>query len=125
MELERANKELNDKRDELAELERSGNDISVPKSGSVAVLQYTKLLKDSYRTQLLGLRHKISYYEQSAYKAKYEVKAAQMDFEKFNHLHMEEVKKNLKKIEVREAGELDEIASLRHYSANVNNKERR
>jgi flagellar biosynthesis chaperone FliJ len=120
MELERANKELKDKEEELSNLENSGNDIKMPTSGSVGMIKYTNLLKDSYRTQLLDLRHKISYYEQNAYKARYEVRVAQMEFEKFNHLHTDEIKKKIKRTNEIEAQELDEIASMRHYSENVN-----
>ncbi len=122
LELERANKELAQKREELETLEQSGKEIELPQSGNVAVLQYTKMLKDSYRVQLQELKRKITYYEQNAYRAKYEVKNAQMEFEKFNHLHTEEIKKKLKKIEDIEAEELDEIASMRHYQANINSK---
>ncbi|MCV6607115.1 MAG: flagellar FliJ family protein [Campylobacterales bacterium] len=123
MDLENANKDLANIREELENLERVGNDIEMPTSGNVGMIQYTKMLKDSYRNQLLDLRQKISYYEQKAYKAKYEVRVAQMEFEKFNHLHTEELKKKIKRLDEIEAAELDEIASMRHYTANIQAKE--
>ena len=56
MELERANKELKDKEEELSNLENSGDDIKMPTSGNVGMIQYTKLLKDLRETEsLIGL----------------------------------------------------------------------
>ena len=109
--LEKANQDLNKTQLELTLLQEKANEVNLPMSGNVGMIQYTKLLKDSFRNELLKLRHNIGFFESEVHKARTNLNAVQMEFEKFQHLYQIEVKKRLKRLSEQEAKELDEIGN--------------
>lgn len=114
--LEKATTELNQGIQDLIDLQSRASEVDIPTSGNVSMLQYTKLLKDSFRNEVLRLKHTISLFENEVNQAKSNLHSISLEFEKFKHLHGEEVKRRLKELAEKESKELDEIATQRFFN---------
>jgi len=116
IELEKANKELTSQREALNALEMRSQEVDIPTEGNVGMIHYTRILKDSFRHELLSLRHNISFFESEVNKRRADLNLIQMEYEKFQHLYSQEVDKRLKLLKEKESKELDEIGNQLYYA---------
>ncbi len=114
--LEQATENLSDAKERLSLLESRANDVDIPMQGSVGMIHYNKMLKDSFRKELLALRLNVDFCQSEVNSKRANLGAMQMEYEKFKHLHAREVDKRLKALQLKESKELDEIGSQLYYA---------
>jgi len=102
--------------DELGELH-------TPKSGQISDFLSHRSLLDSQRVVIKHNQEWIAFARNEIAQAKEQLKLDTIEFEKFNHLELQEIKEILQKRKVQEAKDLDEIA-LMTYDKNSQKKEK-
>ncbi len=120
--LQSANANLNNA---LMALEISLEELSElhsPKSGQISEFLSHRTLLDSQRVVIKHNQEWIAFARNEINQAKEQLKLDTIEFEKFNHLELQEIKEILYKRKVQEAKELDEIA-LMTYDKNPQKKE--
>jgi len=101
----------------LVALELSNNslhDISSPQSGMMSSFLATRRLLDSGRDLIRHNQEWVFYAKNQVQVAKEELKKSMTEYEKFNYLELEEIKKVLQKQKLEESKELDEVALMTH-----------
>jgi flagellar biosynthesis chaperone FliJ len=101
--------------DELAELH-------TPQSGQISDFLSHRSLLDSQRVVIQHNQEWIAFERNEISQAKEQLKLDTIEFEKFNHLELQEIKEILQKRKIQEAKDLDEIA-LMTYDKNSQKKE--
>ena len=101
--------------DELAELH-------TPQSGQISDFLSHRSLLDSQRVVIQHNQEWIAFARNEIAQAKEQLKLDTIEFEKFNHLELQEIKEILQKRKIQEAKDLDEIA-LMTYDKNSPKKE--
>ncbi len=84
--------------------------IDTPQSGNISNLLATRTLLSSARTTIKTNKEWITFAKEQVELAKQQLKIDMVEYEKFNYLEVEEIKKILKEIKLKETKELDEIA---------------
>lgn len=110
--LQSANANLNSA---LVALEISFNElksISTPHTGQIIEFLSARTLLDSQRAMIKHNEEWVRFAKNEIAQAKEQLKVDMVEFEKFNYLELEEVKKVLKKIKIQEAKDLDEVALM-------------
>ena len=110
--LESANTNLNNA---LTALEISFNelsDISTPQTGQITEFLSIRALLDAQRAMIKNNEEWVEFAKNEILQAKKQLKVDMIEFEKFNYLELEEVKKVLNKIKIQEAKDLDEVALM-------------
>ena len=90
------------------------NDLNFPKSGMMSGFLASRALLDSSRHLIKHNQEWIAYAKNQVSLAKNQLKLDMVEYEKFNYLELEEIKKIIKKRKLEEAKELDEVALLMH-----------
>ncbi|MFK5938686.1 MAG: flagellar FliJ family protein [Sulfurimonas sp.] len=88
------------------------DDIDAPKSGIMSGFLASRALLDSSRHLIKHNQNWVSFAKDQVSHAKQQLKLDMVEFEKFNYLELEEIKKIIKKRKKEEAKELDEVALL-------------
>jgi flagellar biosynthesis chaperone FliJ len=112
-----ANADLNSALIALELSNNSLNSVETPKNGVMAGFLASRTLLDSGRNLIKHNREWVSYARGQVTIAKNQLKLDMVEYEKFNYLDLQEVKKIIKEREQKEAKELDEIA-LMTYTRN-------
>ena len=105
-ELQSANANLNSA---LIALEISFNglkEISTPQTGQIMEFLSARTLLDSQRALITYNQEWVAFAKKEIQNAQHQLKIDMIEFEKFNYLEVEEVKKALKKIKLQESKEL-------------------
>jgi len=90
------------------------DDVDTPKSGIMSGFLASRALLDSSRELIKHNQEWVAYAKNQVFIAKNQLKKDMVEFEKFNYLELEEIKKIIKKRKQEEAKELDEVALLTH-----------
>jgi len=110
--LERTNADINSATMALELSYTSLNDIQTPTTGTISDFLASRQLLDSARNLIVKNQEWIKFAKEQHQLAKERLKADTIEYEKFNYLEVEEVKKILKEKEYALAKELDEIALM-------------
>ena len=98
-------------------LELSNNaiyDIKEPHDGFMSGFLQTRTLLDSSRHLIKHNQEWVDFAQQQVYAAKEELKKSMIEYEKFNYLELEEIKKIILQNKIEEAKSLDEVALMTH-----------
>jgi len=109
-----ANADLNSA---LVALELSNNaiyDIQIPQNGSMSGFLQTRTLLESSRHLIQHNEEWVEFAKKQAEIAKEELKKSMIEYEKFNYLEVEEIKKIIQKHKLEESKSLDEVALMTH-----------
>lgn len=98
-------------------------DVAPPENGTMATMLASRTLLDSQRAMIQHNKEWVEYSKKQVEQAKEQLKLDMIEYEKFNYLELEEVKKILQEQKVKEAKELDEVASMT-FSRNNKGEER-
>lgn len=91
--------------------------VAPPQNGSMANFLASRTLLDSQRAMIQYNREWVEFSKKQVEQAKEQLKLDMIEYEKFNYLELEEIKKIIQEQKVKEAKELDEVA-LMTYSRN-------
>ena len=94
------------------------NDVDTPKSGLMSGFLASRALLDSSRGLIKHNQEWVAFAKNQVFLAKNQLKKDMVEYEKFNYLELEEIKKIIKKQKQEEAKELDEVALLTHARKN-------
>jgi len=94
------------------------DDIDTPQSGSMTEFLASRSLLDSTRSSIKHNQEWVEYATTQLGAAKEQLKFDMVEYEKFKYLDLQEIKKILKEIKVKEAKELDEVALMTHTRKN-------
>jgi len=114
-----ANADLNSAMIALELANRAINDIESPTSGFMSGFLASRTLLDSSRHLIEHNKEWVVYAKNQVQYAKNQLKNDTVEFEKFNYLELEEIKKIIKKQKIADAKELDEIALMAHARKNI------
>ena len=92
--------------------------VAPPTTGSMANMLASRTLLDSQRAMIQHNREWVEYSKKQVEQAKEQLKHDMIEYEKFNYLELEEIKKIMQEQKVKEAKELDEVA-LMTFSRNT------
>jgi len=109
-----ANADLNSALVALEIAQNSLHDISSPQRGMISSLLASRKLLDSGRNLIKHNQEWVAYAKKQVNIAKEELKLSMIEYEKFNYLELEEIKKILHKQKLEESKELDEVALMTH-----------
>ena len=117
-----ANATLNSAYTALEIAKKSLNDIEAPQSGSMHDFLASRTLLDVTRASIKHNEDWVSYATTQLSAAKEQLKFDMIEYEKFKYLDLEEIKKRLKEIKLKEAKDLDEVALMTHTRHNKHKK---
>ena len=116
--LQGANADLNTA---TIELELSYNlldSVSPPANGTMAEMLASRTLMDSQRSVIKHNQEWTNFAREQVELAKEQLKSDMIEYEKFNYLELEEIKKILQEKKMQEAKDLDEVALMTHTKKN-------
>ena len=117
--LSKANIALSDAKNALEESYLSLDNIEEPQGGTISSLLATRTLLTSQRNLIMKNKEWINFANSQLLQAKKQLKKDMIEYEKFNYLEVQEIKKIIKKQKEQEAKDLDEVA-LMTYSKKDN-----
>jgi len=117
--LSKANIALSDAKNALEESYLSLDNIEEPQEGTISSLLATRTLLTSQRNLIMKNKEWINFANSQLLQAKKQLKKDMIEYEKFNYLEVQEIKKIIKKQKEQEAKDLDEVA-LMTYSKKDN-----
>lgn len=88
--------------------------IETPQSGTMSDMLASRTLLDSGRGLINHNKDWEKFAKDQVSQAKEKLKSDMIEYEKFNYLELEEVKKMLKEKKIKEAKDLDEVALMTH-----------
>ena len=109
-----ANADLNSALIALEISNKSLYNIDAPSSGMVSDFLASRTLLDSGRELIAHNQEWVAYAQDRVVQAKEQLKRDMIEFEKFKYLEVQEIKKELQRIKIQEAKDLDEIALMTH-----------
>ncbi len=110
--LSQANKTLANAKSALEDSYTSLDDIQPPKTGSMGEFLASRSLLSTQRG-LIEHNHKwVEFAQKQLLDAKEQLKKDMVEYEKFKYLEVEEIKKEIKKRQLQEAKNLDEVALM-------------
>lgn len=86
--------------------------IEMPQSGNIQNFLSARTLLDAQRALISQNEEWIIYAKREVEEAREQLKKDSIEFEKFNYLQLEEIKRVLKERKLQEAKELDEVALM-------------
>ena len=119
--LQLANANLKNAQKALTSSFNSLGEITSPQEGQISDLLSSRMLFDAQRNEIKHNEEWVDFAKHEIRKAKEELKYNMIEYEKFNYLEIEEIKRIIKEQQIAEAKELDEIALLTF--SNKKNKE--
>ncbi len=115
-----ANADLNSAYMALEISKNSLNSIETPERGIMNDFLASRRLLDSGRDLIKHNQEWAEYARNQVSLAKEQLKADNVEYEKFKYLDLQEIKKIIKKQKMLEAKELDEVALMTHARKNSN-----
>ncbi len=109
-----ANADLNSATIALEISYNSLSKIDLPHSGKMSKMLASQTLLSSQRDLIKHNQEWVEYAKKQVELAKQQLKLDMIEHEKFKYLDLEEIKKIIKDIKLKEAKELDEIALITH-----------
>ena len=86
--------------------------IETPQTGNIQEFLSARTLLDAQRSVITHNEEWIAFAQKEIVEAKEKLKQDSIEYEKFNYLELEEVKRILNEIKLKEAKELDEVALM-------------
>ena len=110
--VQKANADLSTATKALEVSYESLKDVEAPSSGTIGDLLASRTLLDSQRGLIKHNSEWVSYAKNQVDIAREQFKKDTMEHEKFKYLELEEIKKEIKKLQEKEAKDLDEVALM-------------
>ena len=89
-------------------------DIESPRYGSMGDFLVSKTLLSFARGSVKHNQEWLEFTKTQLDQAKHKLKLDMIEYEKFNHLELQEIQKEIKKLKLQEAKDLDEVALMTH-----------
>ncbi|MFT7003452.1 MAG: H2-forming N5,N10-methylenetetrahydromethanopterin dehydrogenase-like enzyme [Sulfurimonas sp.] len=112
--VQKANADLNTASMALETSYESIKEIILPQSGHMSQFLESKTLLASARGLIQHNKEWVEFAQNQVAQAKEKLKFDMMEHEKFKYLELQEVQKEIKKIKLKEAKDLDEVALMTH-----------
>ncbi len=112
--VQKANADLNSAAVALEISYQSINEIKSPTSGNMSDFLASRTLLSSGRGLIEHNKGWVGFAKNQVNQAKEKLKLDMIEHEKFKHLELQEIQKEIKKIKLKESKELDEIALMTH-----------
>lgn len=112
--LQSANSDLSKANEALKLSYTSLNDLETPTGGTITELLASRTLLNSQREEIQHNKGWVDYVQNQIIQAKEKLKSDMIEYEKFKYLELQEIKKILKKQEIQDAKDLDEVALMTH-----------
>jgi len=116
--VQNANNNLNNARNALENAYIELQHIQSPIAGKITELFASRVLLNTQRNIIKENEEWIIFAEKELGFAKAKLKADMIEYEKFKYLELKEINAILKKIKIKEAKDLDEIALITHAKNN-------
>ncbi len=116
--LQGLNKDLNSASEALQLSYDSLKDVEIPITGTMSDMLASRTLLSSQRSLIHHNKEWVDFATNQVNQAREQLKLDMIEYEKFNYLELEEIKKMLQEIKIKEAKDLDEVALMAH----ANNK---
>lgn len=116
--MQQANTNLNSATSALKASYKSLDEIQTPQSGKIGDILASRVLFGSQRETILHNKNWLEFAKEQMYKAKERLKLDMIEYEKFNYLELEEIKKELTRRKIAEAKDLDEVALMTYKGGN-------
>ena len=113
--LQSANADLNSAVMTLQLSYDSLKDVDTPQNGLMLDMLASRTLLESQRGLIQHNKEWVNFAKTQVTQAKEQLKSDMIEYEKFNYLELEEIKKKLKEIKIQEAKDLDEVALMTHF----------
>lgn len=110
--VQKANLDLNSAKEALELSYNSLDDIDTPQSGNITDFLASRALISSQRGLIEHNKEWVGFAKNQLNQLKQQLKNDTIEYEKFNYLEIEEIKKVLKKRKLQEAKDLDEVALM-------------
>jgi flagellar biosynthesis chaperone FliJ len=110
--MQRANVNLNSASTALELSYGSLKNVDSPQKGSMSEMLASRALLASQREVINHNKGWVAFAKNQVIQAKTQLKTDMIEYEKFQYLELQEIKAELKKISVKEAKDLDEIALI-------------
>ena len=117
--VQRANADLNSAVIALEGSYKSLQDVESPQMGTMGDFLASRVLLDSQRGVIQNNKQWVGFAKNQVNSAKEQLKLDTIDYEKFKYLELEDIKKQIKKIKLQEAKDLDEVALITHGQKNM------
>lgn len=112
--MQKANADLNSATMALHLSYQSLENLNSPTSGNISKLIASRVIIDSAREEIDHNKEWIGFAKEQAELAKEQLKLDMIEHEKFKYLEVQEIKKMIKAIKLKESKELDEVALMTH-----------
>ncbi|WP_229855154.1 flagellar export protein FliJ [Candidatus Sulfurimonas marisnigri] len=116
--VQKANADLNSAITALETSYSSLEGLDSPKSGIMSKMLAARALVDSQRVIIQHNSEWVGFAKNQVSQAKEQLKLDTIEYEKFNYLELQEIEKEIKKIKIQEAKDLDEIALMTYGQKN-------
>ena len=110
--MQRANVNLNSASTALELSYGSLKNVDSPQKGSMSEMLASRVLLASQREVINHNKGWVAFAKNQVIQVKTQLKTDMIEYEKFQYLELQEIKAELKKISVKEAKDLDEIALI-------------
>ena len=110
--LQNANAKLNSAQEALKTSLLELHTVVTPQTGNIQEFLSARTLLDAARGVIKHNEEWIAFVHQEIAQAKEQLKKDSIEFEKFNYLELEEIKRVLKERKLKEAKDLDEVALM-------------
>ncbi|EHP30033.1 hypothetical protein SMGD1_1509 [Sulfurimonas gotlandica GD1] len=118
--VQKANADLNSAAMALEIAYQSIQDITPPQSGNMKEFIANRTLLSSGRGMIDHNKEWVGFAKNQVNQAKEKLKLDMIEHEKFKHLELQEIEKEIKKIKLKEMKDLDEVALMTHaYKGNI------
>ena len=118
--VQKANADLNSAATALQISYQSLEEIESPLSGSMSDFLASRTLLSSGRGLIEHNQEWVGFAKGQVHQAKEKLKLDMIEHEKFKHLELQEIQKELKKIKIKEMKDLDEVALMTHAQKGKN-----
>ena len=110
--IKRKNQELFEAKQELQEAYALLQTLQIPTSGVISQIQATKLLFQVQQNQIKEKQYQVNEKEKQLQQLNQQLQKDMIEYEKVKYLELEEIKKRVKEMKLKESKALDEIALL-------------
>ncbi len=110
--IQKINASIQKLKEEIDSLNSSFLSLEIPKEGNFAILNQIKHQQSILRDEIKRLENQVVILENRKRELLKELKKANIEYEKMKYLQSEEIKKELKRLKLKELREMDELAIL-------------
>ena len=118
--VQKANADLNSASMALEISYQSIQNITPPQSGSMKEFLANRTLLSSGRGIIEHNKEWVGFAKNQVNQAKEKLKLDMIEHEKFKHLELQEIEKQIKQIKLKESKDLDEVALMTHFQKGKN-----